>query len=317
MFKRKAVALAISAVVALLVLGQGTVPAKADGARGASTGSAVANAAAQTTGLAARRQALDKLVAEEWEYELRESPEMATVIGDYRYNDRWSDFSLQHVQQSKLDAQKWIARFEAVDTSGFPEQEKLNQVLMLRQLKSAIEGIDLKTYEMPVDQFNGLQLLFAQFVSLVPVDSTKHYEDYATRLRTVPQVFEQVTELMKLGEKGKLMPPRFLLEKVVEQCKAIDGPAGEASVFAEPLKKFPDGVPESDRKRLHDEIIAAIDTNVRPAYEKFAKFVATEYAPHGRTEMGVWSLPGGEALYKWDIRQQTTTEMEPEAIHQL
>src|SRR5579863_9180616 len=77
--------------------------------------------------LEARRNHLKQLLAEEWEYELRESPEFATTVGDYRYNDRWSDASLAHVQVQKQDEQKWLARFEAVDIAGFPEQEKLNQ----------------------------------------------------------------------------------------------------------------------------------------------------------------------------------------------
>src|SRR4029077_2212271 len=85
--------------------------------------------------LDARRQQLNKLIAEEWEYELRESPELDTIIGDYRYNDRWSDGSRAHVAQTKKALQAWLARFEAVDITGFPEQEKLNQSLMVRDLK--------------------------------------------------------------------------------------------------------------------------------------------------------------------------------------
>lgn len=265
----------------------------------------------------ARRQELNKLVAEEWEYELAESPEMATIIGDYRYNDRWSDGSLAHMQQRKQDAQNWMARFQALDTTAFPEQEQLNRELMVRTLKERIESIDLKTYEMPVDQFNGVQLLFPQAASLVPLDSTKHYEDYLARLRAIPKVMDQVIEVLRQGEKDKLMPPRFLLEEVVGQCKSIAEPAGESSVFGQPVAKFPDGVPEADRKRLHDDIVAAVDNDVRPAYDQLRNFVAADYAPKGRKEPGEWSLPDGGARYRLAIRLLTTTNMEPEAVHQL
>ena len=100
--------------------------------------------AEDAAGLEARRAQFKKMLAEEWEYELRESPEQATTIGDYRYNDRWSDISLGHVQVQKQDALQWISRFQAVDTRGFPEQEKLSQSLMLRNLKQRIAGIDFK-----------------------------------------------------------------------------------------------------------------------------------------------------------------------------
>ena len=267
--------------------------------------------------LDARRQQLNKLIAEEWEYELRESPELATIIGDYRYNDRWSDGSLAHVAQTKKDLQAWLARFEAVDITGFPEQEKLNQSLMVRDLKLRLEGIDLKNYEMPVDQFYGVHLLLAQFVALVPFDSTRHYEDYLSRLHKVPQVLDEIIEVLKQGEKDRLMPPRFLLEKTVTQCKSIAEPAGEANAFGQPAARFADGVPAADRKRLHDAVVAAVDNEVRPAYTRLANFLAMEYAPKGRTDPGLWALPDGDARYRFRIRQQTTTGMDPEAIHQL
>jgi uncharacterized protein (DUF885 family) len=264
-----------------------------------------------------RQQQFKQLLADEWEYELREAPERATSIGDYRYNDRWSDISLAHVQQQKRDEQSWLERFGAVDTSGFTEQEKLSEALMLRDLKEEIEDIDLKNYEMPVDQFNGLQIGLAQFVADIPFDTTKQYEDYIARLHQVPNVFDELIAVMQQGMKDRLMPPRYLLEKTVDQCKSIADPEGEANAFGQPAAHFPDTVPVADRKRLHDAIVAAVDNEVRPAYAKLGNFIATDYAPHGRTEPGVWSLPDGDARYRFAIRKMTTTNMDPEQIHEL
>lgn len=272
---------------------------------------------ADTPSVEARRKELNRLIAEEWEYEMRESPEQATIIGDYRYNERWSDASLAHVQKQKAELEKWRAQFSSIDTSGFPEQERLNQQLMVRNLKMQIRGIDLKTYEMPVDQFFGAHLAIASFVNFIPFQNTKQYEDYVTRLHGIPVVLGQITEVLQQGAKDKLMPPRYLLEKTVEQCNAIAAPAGEASPFGQPLTHFQDAVPESDRKRLHDAIVAAIDNEVRPAYRKLANYLATEYAPKGRTDYGIWALPNGDELYRFDIQIQTTTNMDPEAIHQI
>src|SRR5579864_1066795 len=238
---------------------------------------------------------LKQLLADEWEYELRESPELATSIGDYRYNDSWSDSSLAHVQQQKRDMQQWLAKFEALDGSRFSEQEKLSQQLIIRKLKQRLEGIELRTFEMPVDQFKGAHLEVAQFVAILPFDSTKHYEDYLARLHQLPHVFEQIVEVLRQGEKDQLMPPKFLLEKTVAQSKSIAAPAGEANVFGQPVSKFPDSVTAADRKRLHDAILAAVDNEVRPAYAKLGNFLSTEYVPKGRAQPGVWALPGGDA----------------------
>ena len=273
--------------------------------------------AAPAADVPTRVKALNDLLAEQWQYQLKESPEFATILGDYRYNDRFSDLSIAHTLQQKKDAQAFLARFNAIDTSGFDEQDRLNQQLMVRQLENGIRGTDLKLYEMPVDQFNGIHLLLAQFVAAIPFDSTKHVEDYIARLNQVPRVFDQLIDILKQGEKDGLMPPRFLLEKVVKQCQSIADPAGEASAFGQPVVKFADGVPEADRKRLHDAVIAAVDGKVRPAYRKLGDFIAKEYAPKGRTEPGLWALPNGDALYRFDVEQQTTTKKTPAEIHQI
>jgi len=273
--------------------------------------------AAPATDVATRVKALNDLLAEQWQWNLKESPEFATILGDYRYNDKWTDPTIAHVQQQKKDNAAFLARFKAIDTAGFSEQDRLNQQLMVRQLGDNIRATDLKLYEMPLDQFNGVHLLLAQFVSAMPFDSTKHYEDYIARINQVPDLFDKLTDVLKQGEKDKLLPPRFLLEKVVKQCQAIAEPAGEASVFGQPAAKFPDGVPEADRKRLHDAIVAAVDNKVRPAYAKLADFVAKDYAPKGRTEPGLWALPNGNALYQFAVEQQTTTNKSPAEIHEL
>jgi uncharacterized protein (DUF885 family) len=274
-------------------------------------------AVTDTSNLEARRKQLNQLIAEEWEYELKESPERATIVGDYRYNDRWRDSSLAHVAVQRTDLQEWLTKFQAIDTTGFPEQEKLNQQLMVRNLKEWIEYIDLKLFLMPVDQFSGVQLDLAVFVSLIPFETTKQYDDYLVRLHKLPTVIDQVIEVLQAGEREQLEPPAFLLDKTVSQCDAIATPAGAENAFGRPVAHFPSAVPAVDQKRLHDQIIAAVDNEVRPAYRKLQKFLATEYAPKGRKDEGVWALRNGDALYRFCVRQQTTTNMDPETIHQL
>ena len=273
--------------------------------------------ASDKSSLDERRKQFNQLLADEWEFEMREGPEFATIVGDYRYNDRWSNLSLAHVAQQNEDMKHWLSRFEAVDTAGFSEQEKLSQLIMVKGLKLRIEGNRLMTFEMPIDQFFGVHLLIAQMVSFSPFNTTKQYEDYLARLGKIPTLVDQIIEVLRQGEKDKLMPPRFLLEKTVEQCKSILDPASDASPFAQPLTHFPDAVPDADRTRLKTAIVGAIDHDVRPAYRKLADFLATDYAPKGRTDFGIWALPNGDTLYRFYVEQQTTTTMAPEAIHQL
>ena len=249
--------------------------------------------------------------------QLKENPESATVYGDYRYNDRWSDLLRATTRKRKKDEESFLARFEAIDVAGFPEQEQLDKALMVHNLREDLESIALRNYEMPLDQFKGVHLQMAQLVALVPLDTTKHYEDYLARLHGVPHAMDQIIALAQQGEKDGLMPPKFLLEKVATQCESIAAPAGEENAFGGAVKKFPASVTAEDQKRLRAEIVKAVDTEVRPAYARLARFVKQEYAPKGRTELGLWALPDGDARYRFAIRSMTTTEMEPEAIHEL
>ncbi|MFI4968852.1 MAG: DUF885 domain-containing protein [Lysobacterales bacterium] len=267
--------------------------------------------------VATRVRALNGLLADQWQYQLKESPEFATILGDLRYNDRWRDFSIAHARQQRKDAEASLKRFEAIDTSGFSDTDKLNQQLMVRQLKDRLRSFELKLNEMPLDQMGGAHLRLAGFVSSIPFKTTREYDDYLARLRKVPALFAQVTEVARQGERDGMMPPKYLLERVVVQIDSIARPAGADSVFAEPLKHFPDGVSEADRKRLRDAILAAIDKDVRPAYRRLGEFVAKDYAPHGRPEPGAWSLPNGEVIYRFDVEHMTTTEKTPAEIHAL
>jgi len=274
-------------------------------------------AAPSAADLETRRKALNDLLAEQWEYTLRTSPEYATILGDKRYNDQLSDLSLKAVLDDLEMSRKFLARFEAIDTAGFSEQEKLNKALMVRDLKQQLAFAPFKEWEMPVNQMGGPHLSMPQLVALLPFTNVKDYEDYIARLRKFPKVLDDTMDNMRRGMADHLMPPRFLLEKVVTQSENIVTADVEKSPFAQPLAKFPDSISETDRKRLHDATIAAIRESVNPAYTKFAKFVSEEYAPKGRTEAGIWSLPDGSARYAAMVKRSTTSDLTPEEIHEI
>jgi uncharacterized protein (DUF885 family) len=262
-------------------------------------------------------KALNQLLAEEWEYQLKDSPELATTIGDDRYNDRWTNYSLAHVVEQRDATARFLKRFQALGTGGLNEQEQLSLKMMVRQLEDNLEAIRLKNYEMPLDQIEGIQLQLPEFVSTIPFDSTRHYEDYLKRLQGIPKLLDDVIAASRQGLKDGLIQPKYLLEKVVTQCNQIATPAGEANVFGQPVTQFPATVPVADQQRLRKAILAAVDTQVRPAYRKLADFVAKDYAPHGRSQEGIWALPGGDARYRFAIHTQTTTDLSPAQIHQI
>ncbi len=264
-----------------------------------------------------RRKALNDLIAEQWEYQLRTAPEYASILGDKRYNDKSSDLSEAALRRDAEHTRRFIRRFQAISPAGFSEQEKLNRELMLRNLRDDVEQYELKTWEMPVTQMSGIHLMAAQLPSLLPFATTKDYDDYITRLRNFPKQVDDTLAVMRRGMRDRLMPPKFLLEKVAGQAQQIAATPAEKSPFAAPLSKFPASVSDSERARIRAATIEAISTSVLPSYEKFATMVRKEYAPAGRTEVGMWSLPNGAALYAMRVRQSTTTKLTPDQIHEI
>jgi uncharacterized protein (DUF885 family) len=274
-----------------------------------------AHAAEQT--LEARRAELNHLLANEWEYTLRTQPELATQVGDDRYNDRLSDFSDKAIADDLEHTRQSLARFQAIDVTGFPEQEKLNRALMIRSLQEGVDSAQFKDWEMPATQFGGIHLGYASLPFDSPFRNLKDYQDYLSRLHQMARVLDQAMGHMRDGLRDKLMPPKFLLEKVSDQAQQISDYTLDKSPFTDPLRKFPASIPEVERKQLSGDVESAVRNEVAPAYARFAKFVREDYAPYGRLDPGVWALPDGDARYRFAVLHQTTTDFSPDQIHKL
>jgi uncharacterized protein (DUF885 family) len=264
-----------------------------------------------------KAQRLKVLFSEEWEHELRSDPEMATELGDNRYNDRLSDNSRQFFRDKAKEDRKFLERFEAFDPAGLSAQDALSRELMIRKLREELEGAEFKPWEMPVNQMNGPHLSLIELVTLTPFNNTADYDNYLSRLHQVPRFFDQLIANMRQGMRDGLMPPRYLLEKVTPEAEEIASKTGETSPFAKPVDKFPANISASDQTRIRGAVLSAIGSDVIPAYQTFATFVREEYAPHGRTEPGVWALPDGAKRYRFAIRRMTTTDLSPDQIHEI
>jgi uncharacterized protein (DUF885 family) len=263
--------------------------------------------------VAERLAAQNALFDEQYESDLRNFPERATSFGDYRYNDKLGDRSLAGIIERNKTDEGFLARLQAISTSGFSDQDQLSHDLLIRVLEQRIADFNLKEYEMPINQQYGVHTALADLPLAVPFDSVKHYEDYIARLHQIPRVLNQTKEVLRAGIKDELMPVKFLIEKLPGQCDGIV----ENDPFLLPTKKFPADISAADQKRLTEEMTNAVNKDVIPAYKAFAVFLRTEYAPHGRTTLSVTSLPDGQKRYENDIYARTTTRMTADEIHQI
>jgi len=282
------------------------------------TGGSQSNAAARgSPSVEARVKALHELLNEQWEYFLRTSPEFASILGDKRYNDKLSDFSQGAIDRDLAQNRVFLTKFTAVDASGFPEQERLNRDLMVRNLRETLDAAKFREWEMPVNQMNGLHIDAPQLVTSLSFDTVKDYDDYIARLKQLPRAFREVTVQMRKGMSEGLMPPKILLVQAAKQANDLATQKPEDSPFAFPTTNFPKVFSATDQQRLRDGVLGALRDSVLPAYVKFTTFLSDEYAPHGRTDIGTWALPNGAERYAFAVSRSTTTNMTPDDIHAL
>lgn len=267
--------------------------------------------------LAQREQALHSIFSDYWQAYLRRYPEFATSIGDKRYNDQWMDSSIQAYNHWLDQERGFLIRLGGVDTAGMPEQERLSKELLVRQFVEDQQEAQFKPWEMPVNQFTGPDIEMPQFISELTFGTIDDYNNYITRLNKIPTVLRQITDNMLLGMEEKREPPQYLLEKVLAQVNAIAGAKPEQTPFAEPVKKFPSFVSAQEQTRIRTAALDAITKQVLPAYRRFANFLEGEYVPGGRTQPGIWSLPGGDAYYAFLVKQSTTMDLTPAQVHQI
>jgi uncharacterized protein (DUF885 family) len=275
--------------------------------------SAVLSTPAQAPAVADRVAQQNALFEEYFQANLKRNPTSATSLGDLRYNDQLAQVSLAALAQDHADADAFLARLQAISTDGMSDTDTTSHNLLVRQLQRGDTSYSLKTYEMPINQQSGIHTGLADLPLSVPFDSVGHYEDYIARLRQIPRVLTQTTEVLRQGLKDGLMPPKLITSKLAGQCDGIIA----ADPFLLPLKKFPASFSDADKAKLTQETTEAVNTAVLPAYKQFAVFLRTEYAPKGRDALSIESLPDGKRRYAEAVKQMTTLEVTPAEVHAL
>jgi uncharacterized protein (DUF885 family) len=275
------------------------------------------NAATAPQSLEDRRKALNKVFEDSWQDELRHQPEFASSIGDKRYNDQISDYSVKAYNDGLEREQGFLMRLAAIDATGFTPQEVISRDLLLRSFTEDQEAAEFKEWEMPLSQMGGIHTTYPQLVAQLEFKTVKDYDDWIARLHAIPKAFEQVTNNMSIGVEDHRVPPKFLLEEALDQVKDLAHQKPEDSPLASPLKNFPKEISPADQERIKTEMLAAISKEVLPAYLRFQHFLEVTYVPAGRADPGIWALPDGDKYYAFNIRRTTTTDLTAAQIHKI
>src|SRR6266849_11035422 len=260
--------------------------------------------------------ALNRLCYNYWEFILKENPTYATYLGDHRY-DNWLEDVSSEAYEKRVDRIRQFLSELRRFKKPTKREDQLNYDLFKRELALQIEGAKYHPYLLALTQQTGQHIDLPQLTTYHPFKTLQDYVNYVSRLTQFQRVFDQIITNLKTGVEKKTVQPHSVVEKIIPQLEAQIVSSPDKSELHKPVEKLPSEISKDAAQRITGDVDEAITNYVVPAYTKLLNFVRGEYLPKSRTHPGIWSVPNGRAIYAYNIRLYTTTNLTPGQIHSL
>jgi uncharacterized protein (DUF885 family) len=254
-----------------------------------------------------------------------ESPQTLTTMGLLEqvgitgHNAKWDNDSLAG-QDKQLDYLDDIyASMNLYPDDELDENELITKKVVMELLGDPVQQRKYRFYDYPVNQLFGLQNNVPRFLdSYQRVENARDAGYYLKRLEGIPTKFAQNMEGLKVREEMGIIPPTFVIDKVIEEMNNFVATLPEENIlyvsFKDKLEKT-DMAADAQAKFLADAA-KDIQERVYPAYQSYIAYF-TALRTKSTTDAGVWKFPDGEAFYNYMLRSNTTTDMTANEIHAL
>jgi uncharacterized protein (DUF885 family) len=206
-------------------------------------------------------------------------------------------------------------RLAGIDRARLSETEQVNYDIYRAQIAVLVANQRFRDYEMPANS----DTTFWTDIGYTARRPFRHLEDYQHwigQMQDIPRYFREQMQEMRAGLQRGFTPPRTTMEGRDASITAVTEAAAQDSLFYTPFKEM-NGVPPAKQQELRAAALKTIREVVQPAYVELLKFVRTEYVPGMRTTLAAEELPDGRNYYRAKIREFTTLDMQPAAIHEL
>jgi len=266
--------------------------------------------------VASSDQALTDIVDRHWAWTLENYPEMRAEYGDDSGNAQWTDISLEGFAQRQQALAAFAVELDAIEPATLSENARLNRLMLSREIRDELKAYDSGLHLMGINMRSGPQHRHAM-AEWIPLDSAQDFEDWLSRLEKLPEQLQQHQRLLEAGIERDRVQARIVMARVPDQINRVVVSDSEQSPFYKAFVQLPDDIPAETATRLRQRAKSLIENQLNPAYSKFGEFIESTYLPATREQPGVGSLTGGKALYRERVAHYTTTELSPEAIHQI
>jgi uncharacterized protein (DUF885 family) len=257
---------------------------------------------------------------------LLEDPEAVSSLGVFEqlgykgFDGMLTDVSPAHEEKLARMARDDLATLRGYNRSSLSPSHQLSYDVLEWFLQDLVEGQHWLFHDYPVNQLFGVQSSTPDFmVQIHPIGDERDIHNYISRLTAFELKFAQLLEGLRLRESKGIVPPKFVIERVLVEMRAfIAVPARENILYTNLRSKMARlrSVPAADRARLLAEAAAAIEQKVYPAYGRIIDFF-TALQPKVTEDYGVWKLPDGDGYYDHLIRSHTTTPLDAEGVHNI
>ena len=255
-----------------------------------------------------------------------ESPEMMSsmrpldAFGLDWYSDELDDRDYRRRTEIFDTADEYLALVRSYDREALDDTDKLTYDALEWLLVEAVALRPYAYHDYPLNQMFGVQSGLPDFmINTHAIEDVGDAEDYIARVEQFDRAFDQVIEGLEHRESLGVIPPRFVIERVLTEMRGfIEPPATENAMylhFTDKLDELED-LDADERAELETALAAAIDNDVYPVYGRMIAYYETLLPKAGRDD-GVWHLPDGDALYDRMLRMFTTSELGADEIHEL
>lgn len=259
---------------------------------------------------------LSELLDEVWDFELTESPMLATNIGDPRGQDQLADVSLEAIQRRTERRADFLERLKKINFDVLSPTQQIDFEMLRLRLEGQLADDDFQTHLMPINNREGFHISFPELPREMNPKSEQDFANYLSRLRDFARYTDQHIELLRGGIRAGLTQPAIIMRDSPGQAEShvVENPSDSlllTNISDESRRGLGDQWPAIERK-----IIEAIESSVIPAYRRFAEFLKEEYLPACRGQIGAAFLPRGRQFYQDRVRRFTTLDLTPEELHQ-
>jgi prolyl oligopeptidase len=224
-------------------------------------------------------------MSSEWERGIDENPLYASSMGKLEKNDQWPVYSLEQIRLNHSHEKNILLTLNNLDTQNFSSDNLLNIKLFKERYEKSLELYEFKSFLVPFSHRGGIQLQHESAETL-PLRTVAHFQDWIARLSTIDKYINGHIQVAKEGIKNDIVPPRILMERVLDQIEKQAFVTSKESPFYKAFTEMPSSIPEDIQIELQNKALNVIEEIVIPSYLNFYNFFKNEYLPQCRETIG-------------------------------